>query len=139
MRQHNIHQAVYTKLSGDAALAALATGGIHADKAQPTDAGDATAFPYVTFGRNVTSPWDSKTTFGGQLSMQIDAWSRSNNYLEGEQIADRIHALLHHTKLDIDDCEHVMTTCESVTVTPDVDGHTKRALMLYRVVVYGLR
>lgn len=139
MNDDNVQRAVYSVLSGDAELMALATGGIYADLTQPPDAGDASAFPYISFGRGVTTPWDHKTAFGGQLSIQLDAWSRSNNYLEVKAIAARVHELLHHQPLTIDDCDHVWTRAQSVTYTPDVDGHTKRALMLYTVVISALR
>jgi len=133
MNGDNLQRALYSKLTGDAPLMALITG-VYADVQQPAEPEDDTLFPYVTFGQDNLERWDTKTDFGVNALCQIDVWSRQNNYLEAKEVASNIHRVLHATSLTITDATHVLTRVESEDYTVDEDGHTKRGLMLVRVV-----
>jgi len=137
MKTAELQQGIFTRLSGDATLiAALSTAWspsvpIFADVPQ-VDGGNAAFFPYVTFGPDTAIPWDTKTTFGGNATVQINVWSRSGNYTQVKNIATMIYTRLHHQPLAIPTASEVLTTCESQSVSLDPDGETRRALMLFR-------
>lgn len=127
-----VQTAVYSAVSNDAAISALVTG-VYADVPQPTEPDDDSIFPYVTIGQDIASPWDSKTYFGTETTVQIDVWSRSNNYIEAKQISELILAALHHQPLIITGADHTMTVHQNTTVSIDPDGHTKRAMMMFSI------
>lgn len=133
MNGDNLQRAVYAKLTNDATLMAIIVG-VYADVQQPSDAGSDAPFPYVTIGSDNLSSWDSKTFFGTEALCQIDIWSRSNNFIEAKEIGDAITNALHHQSLTITDASHVMTVQQSSTYSKDPDGHTKRGMLMFRVV-----
>jgi len=129
----NLQKAIYNKLTGDETLTALITG-VYADVQQPDEPESESLFPYVTIGQDNLERWDTKTDFGVNALCQIDVWSRQNNYLEVKKIASNIYSALHAKSLTIPEAEHVLTRVESEEYTIDEDGHTKRGLMLVRVI-----
>jgi hypothetical protein len=90
-------------------------------------------FPYVSFGAGVAVPFDTKTDFGSEASIQVDIWSRERGELQVRELSSAVRALLHHQALEIAGAHHIMTLCDSVTVSTDPDGVTRRALMLFTV------
>lgn len=132
MNADALQKAIYSKLTGDAILAAAVVG-VYADVQQPASPEDDTLFPYVTIGRDTLTPWDTKTNFGVEALCQIDVWSRSNNFVEAKEIGELIWAALHHTDLIITGASHTMTVQENAGYTNDPDGHTKRGLLMFRV------
>jgi len=137
MKQAELQAAVYGALTGDAPLMALVTG-VYADPQQVADPESDATFPYVTIGEDVGTAWDTTTDFGSSASVIVDAWSRSHNFTEAKNIGDAIHTALHHQPLTISGADHVMTMVESVTVTRDPDGKTKRAMTQIRVLYDGI-
>lgn len=106
---------------------------VYADHPQPDEPEDDSAFPYITIGNDVATTWDSHTFLGGSHLVQIDVWSRQNNFTEAKNTADAIRAALHYQPLTISGAKHVLTLNESNTFTRDPDGHTKRAMCMYRI------
>lgn len=133
MNTGELQAAIYNKLTGDAAVMALVNG-VFADKDQPTTPEDDADFPYIMIGEDQAAAWDTKTTFGVQAVCQIDVWSRQNNYIEAKGVSTAVYKALHYQPLTIVGADHVMTIVESTTFTKDADGHTKRGLILARVV-----
>jgi hypothetical protein len=133
MNGENLQSAIYGALTSDATLMALVTG-VYADVQQPIDSGSNTPFPYVTIGSDNLGSWDSKTFFGTEALCQIDIWSRQNNYTEAKQIGSAITDVLHQQPLTIANASHVLTTQQSATYSKDPDGHTKRGMLMFRVV-----
>lgn len=136
MQSANLQRAIFDKLNNDVALGALVVG-VYAEHPQPDDAGSDADFPYVTIGTDIGTSWDTKTFNGGSHLIQIDAWSRANNFLEVKDIADAIRSALHYASLTIIGAEFVVSINESNTFTRDPDGHTKRALCMYRMMTKG--
>lgn len=132
MNGENLQRAIYDKLAGDVSLMALIDG-VYADVQQPLDAGSNVPFPYVTIGSDNLAPWDSKTFLGTEALCQIDIWSRTNNFLEAKSIGSAITNALHHQPLTISGASHVMTVQQSSVYSKDPDGHTKRGLLMFRV------
>jgi hypothetical protein len=132
MNGQNLQSAIYDKLTSDATLTALIKG-VYADVQQPLDSGSDAPFPFVTIGSDNLAPWDSKTFFGTEALCQIDIWSRSNNFLEAKSIGSAIHDALHHQPLTIADASHVMTVQQSSVYSKDPDGHTKRGMLMFKI------
>lgn len=137
MKSDALQTAIYSKLTGDATLMALITG-VYADVEQPNLPEADSVFPYVTIGNDQITAWDNKTLNGASAICQIDVWSRSNNLIEAKAIGSAIHGALHHTALTITGASHIITMIESETYTKDPDGHTKRGLILARVLYDNL-
>ena len=137
MKQAELQAAIYGALTGDAPLMELITG-VYADPQQVANPESDAVFPYVTIGEDVGTAWDTSTDFGSSASVVVDAWSRSHNFTQAKNIASAVHTALHHQPLTISGADHVMTMVESVTVTRDPDGKTKRALIQIRVLYDGL-
>lgn len=133
MNGENLQRAIYSKLTADASLMGLIDG-IYADVTQPFDAGSDALFPYVTIGSDNLASWDSKTFLGSEALCQIDIWSRSNNFLEAKAIGSAITNALHQQPLTISDASHVITTQTTAVYSKDPDGHTKRGMLMFRVV-----
>lgn len=133
MNSENLQAAIYAKLTGNSALMALITG-VYADVQQPLDAGSDAAFPYVTIGQDNASSWDTKTEFGTEALCQIDIWSRSNNFTQAKTIGSAITDALHQQPLTITGASHVLTFQQSEVYSKDPDGHTKRGMLMFRVV-----
>lgn len=133
MNGDNLQRAIYSKLTGDTALMALIEA-VYADVPQPGDAGSDGPFPYVTIGQDNLSSWDSKTFVGTEAICQIDVWSRSNNFLEAKAIGSAIVDAMHYQPLTITGATHVITTQQSSVYSKDPDGHTKRGMIMFRVV-----
>lgn len=137
MKQAELQAGIYSALTGDAPLMALVTG-VYTDPQQVEAPESDAAFPYVTIGEDVGTAWDTTTDFGSSASVIVDAWSRSHNFTEAKNIGDAIHTALHHQSLTISGADHVMTIVESITVTRDPDGKSKRAMIQIRVLYDGL-
>lgn len=134
MKSANLQRAVYSALVNDAAVSGLVQS-VYADHPQPDEPEDDSVFPYITIGNDVATTWDSHTFDGGNHLVQIDVWSRSNNFLETKDVADAIRDLLHHQPLTIAAADHVLTINENNTFTRDPDGHTKRGMCMYRIIL----
>jgi hypothetical protein len=137
MNAAQLQTALYGALSGSATLVNRLstqwpiTPAIFADVPQ-VDGGDDAFFPYVVFGQDVITPWDTKTTLGGEATFQIDVWSRAGNYIEAKEIAQIIYDLLHYQSLTIDGTTSTLIMNESQNFSLDPDGETRRGLMLFR-------
>ncbi len=135
-----LQTALYDLMVGDSTLLALLSSSwdddaVFVDVPQQ-NADDEDYYPFVSFGADELRVMDSKTFQGTRARVQIDAWSRSNDYAEVKDISDRIYDLLHRQDLTISGVTHVTTGIVSVNFALDPDGHTRRAMMLYEVVYH---
>jgi hypothetical protein len=117
---------------GDTALMAVVQG-VHVDVEQPNLPEDDAAFPYITFGGDTLNAFDTKTDDGFNALCQIDIWSRQNNLTQAKEIGQLLHDLFHHQDLTITGYNHIISLIESQAYSKDPDGHTKRGLILMRV------
>lgn len=138
-----LQDALFNVLSGDATLLAeLSTawtdsaGSIDAvfTDLPEENAEDDAFYPFVSFGRDATMPFDTKTSDGGSALVEINVWTRSADYVQAKQIAERIWALLHNQSLTISGCDHILTKMQDADFSLDPDGKTRRALMFFRIV-----
>src|ERR1700674_290408 len=83
--------AIYTRLAGDAGLATLATGGVHASL---PEAGRVTP-PYVVVGhRTLGTRAGAMQREGGNADVLLDVWSAYNGPAETQDIQAQIRRLL---------------------------------------------
>jgi hypothetical protein len=140
MKTDALQTALYLRLTTDAALIAALSNAwgagivpVFSDVPEIHGEDDA-FFPYISFGPDVASPWDTKTDLGASVSVQIDVWSRQAGFIEVKNILSLIHARLHYQPLTIAGAHQVYTRVDSSTTSRDPDGRTRRGLMLLTVV-----
>jgi len=138
MNPANVQKAVYNVLSTDTDLIAALSSywgyvPVVDDVAQVQDSENPAYFPFISFGQDLTNPLDTKTFNGGDAVMQIDVWSRVANYTQVKNVSEIVYNALHKKTLSIADAVHIATGMESVDYTIDPDGHTRRAMMLFRI------
>lgn len=141
MRMAALQQAIFDQIDHSSVTSLLSAAyspdvAIFTDVPQAADSGDESYFPFVTFGADVVTPYDTKDALGGSALVQIDVWARAASMLGIKAIADAIDLRLRRQELTISGAVHVDTFLESATQLRDPDGKTKRMLMLYRVVCF---
>lgn len=133
MNLDNLQKAIFSALSADTDIAAVVSTRIYADVPQVDDSGDDTQFPFITLGEDTAISDDTKTTLGVEATVQLNLWSRSQNFIEVKNLGKLVHTALHHEPLTITDATHTLTIVESVGYTRDPDGHTKQGVILLRI------
>lgn len=144
MKTDALQSAIWGKLAGDATLLADLSGAwgagivpIFSDVPE-IHGEDDSYFPYVSFGPDVASPWNTKGDLGAEVSVQIDVWTRAPDYVQAKAIAGMIYDSLERQPLSIAGAHHITTDVQSVTTSLDPDGRTRRALMLFTVIYDGI-
>lgn len=91
-------QAVYDRLSGDAALSAAIVA-VYGDVApQTADGGSESAFPYVVIGLTDFDGYHDARASGFDVLMRLHSWSRASGSMECRDIQDLIYAALHRAE-----------------------------------------
>ena len=92
-----LQKAVFSALSGDAALtAALGEGRIH------DHAPENIAFPYLTFGRTTAHDWSTDTEVGSEHIFTIHVWSKAKGKAQVLELMELVKAVLHDNDLTLD-------------------------------------
>lgn len=138
MNSAALQEGVYDLLVADAALtAALSVAWgltpVFSDTPQE-NADDNSFYPFVSFGPDTTTAFTDKDTRGGNALLQVNAWSRSGDYIEVKQIAERIITVLHRQDVTIAGHTHITTEFLSSDFSIDPDGETRRAFIQFRVI-----
>jgi len=137
MRAEALQQAIYGRLNHSSITnllsSAYGSAAIFTSVPQQADSGSDAFFPFVSFGPDTITAFNTKTENGGTAVVQIDAWTRSQSFLTVKQLSDAIDARLRHQGLTISGTTHIDTDLDSVSFSLDPDGKTQRAVMLFRV------
>ena len=138
MKSAALQQAIYTRLNDTSVTALLSTAyaplaAIFTDVPQSVDAEKETDFPFITIGADTITAFDSKDDPGGNAIAQIDIWDRAKSMLDIKALVDVVDARLRRQPLAISGVTHITTEMDSMVISRDPDGKTKRALLLYRV------
>jgi hypothetical protein len=138
MKAAALATAVYARLN-DASVTSLLSSGytgaaIFTDVPQPTDAGAVGLFPYITYGNDTITPYDTKDSNGGTAVCQDSIWDRAGSHIRIRQVADAVYARMHRQPMTISGVTHITTEFESMTMIDDPDGKTRQAIMLFRVI-----
>lgn len=101
---------------------------------QAVDAGDNSAFPYVTIGDDSSSEFDTDTSIGFDTDCTIHVWSRYRGRREVKQIQKAIYDALHLHNLSVSGYHTVMVLFETADSFMDADGITRHGVMVFRIV-----
>lgn len=137
MNTEAVLNAIYSRLSGYTALSSWAQS-IGSEHPQDGDAGDASAFPYVTFSEVDSVNFDTKGTNGAVMRIQVTPWARGDASksakAQAAEGADIIHAALHDYALTVSGSNVVNCLwASSAGVLDDPDGVTKYKPMDFRI------
>ena len=129
-----LRQALFTRL--DAALSVA----VWSPKAPQAADGELLGpFPYVVIVQANESPWNTRGTRGLDALVQIDAYARSTETNSAENvIADLtsdIREALEWYALPVTGAHWVDTRLESIMPGWEDNGKTRRAVMLFRVIL----
>lgn len=138
MNSAEVQKSVYGVLVGNATLIASLSSAwgydaVFSDVPQE-NADDNSFYPFISFGPDTTTPWDTKGSGGGESVLDLSVWSRSGDYVEAKEIAAQVWALLHRTEYAISGSTLVTSDMESSVSIMDPDGETRRVLMQFRVI-----
>jgi hypothetical protein len=138
MKTDALQTAIFDRLRNSAPLmAALSTAwntdALFSDVPE-VEGDDDSYFPYISFGPDVAAPWNTKSSLGAEVSVQIDIWSRQSDFTEAKAIASLVYDRLERQPLTIAGAHHVTTDIQSITTALDPDGRTRRALILMTVI-----
>jgi len=129
-----LRQALYTRL--DAQLSC----DVWSPKAPYADDGEAlTPFPYVVIVQATETPWNTDGTRGLNAVVQIDAYGRSTTVDSAEGVvaglASDVREAIERHPLTVAGASWVTTELESIIPGWEDGGKTRRAVMLFRVVL----
>ena len=129
-----LRKALYDKL--DAALIA----DVWSPKAPQADDGELLGpFPYVVIVQANVSPWNTKSSRGLDAVVQIDAYARSTSADSAESLiaglTSDVREALERQPLTVTGAHHVTTELESIIPGWEDNGKTRRAVLLFRVIL----
>lgn len=122
-----VTKSVYTLLSADATLLALATGGVH------DDVPEAQAYPYVELGETFETKDSTFTADGRSLLIWIHVWSQYAGKKQAQEILARIGDLLDEVALVVTGAVVQSCEVEYTQVVRDPDGRTRHGIAHLRV------
>jgi hypothetical protein len=101
------------------------------------DSVPATGFPYVSLGADQVLPDKAGCIDGSEISVQIDAWSRTNGYAEVKRIGAAVSAALDDRPeaLDVGGYTVVVFELEASHYLIDPDGLTHHAALTFRALL----
>jgi hypothetical protein len=130
----NLRQALFLKLSNDLSVP------VWSPKAPQSPDGELLSdFPYVVIVQANESPWNTKGSRGLDALVQIDAYARSTASSSAEvlisTLTSAVREALERTVLTVTGAVHVTTELESIIPGWEDGGKTRRAVMLFRVIL----
>lgn len=131
--ESSIQSAIYAALTGDAALMALATGGIRDDVPQADDAGDAVDYPYVVIGEDSATPFDTDSSVGAEATITLHVWSRYRGRKEVKAIQGAIYRALHRANIPVAGQHLVGIDWIQSDSFLDADGLTRHGVQTFRL------
>jgi hypothetical protein len=124
-----LQQAIFAKLTGDAALVAL-LGGERVYDDVPTRA----EFPYVTFAQTSERDWSTGSEDGAEHVLTLNVWSRGGGRKEAHEIIGAVRAALHDAALSLTGHRLVSLRHELSEARRDADGETWHGIVRLRAV-----
>jgi hypothetical protein len=129
-----IQKAIYDALSNDYALGQIVTG-VYDSVPQALDAGNDSAFPFVTVGDDTAIDWDTDTSVGKEATVTIHSWSRYRGRAEVKQIQGAIYEALHLSQLNVVGYTTVLCLSEFSESMVDPDGLTRHGVQRFRIII----
>lgn len=126
MSSLELQKAVVARLKADTGVTTLVGQRIY--DAVPTNA----TFPYISLGPDQTLPSRADCYNGSEVTIQVDAWSRSVGFPEVKRIAEAVRASLVDAPLSLTGHRLVDIALEEARVLRDVDVLTSHAALSFR-------
>lgn len=128
-----LHVAIYQRLINDEQLMSLATD-VYDNVPETRWDGSPVRMPYVTIGEQTNRPFDTKTSYGENITIVLHGWSDKASKKEAYQLQDYMLQALTKSRLQIEGGFSLFNfTRESgSTVIPDIDGETNHAILRVR-------
>jgi hypothetical protein len=121
--------AIVVRLKAFAALTALIGTRVYDQvPSNPT-------FPYVSWGPDQSISEDADCITGFEVSIQVDAWSRTVGLSEVKRIAEAVRAALHDYDLPLADNALVSIRHTSTQNLKDPDGLTNHSVIEFTALV----
>jgi hypothetical protein len=124
-----LQQAIFARLSADAALLALLGGPRVYD-----DVPQGAAFPYLTLGQSVARDWSTGSDDGSEHILTVHAWSKAGGKREVLEILGSVRAALHDTGLTLTGHRLVNLRHEHSEARRDPDGDVYHGIARFRAV-----
>ena len=122
----NVQIAFYQALTAHTPLMNKITGVLDDVKAdQP--------FPYVTLGEPVSTPWDSKTSVGENITWVLHCWSQYEGKREAYEILNLMHEAFTTQSLSVSGFSVSDFRREQQQVITDIDGLTRHGILNVRL------
>lgn len=131
-----VQRAVHAILSVDSTLLAmLGTADLNSIYDNPSQ-DESVVFPYIVYESNSAQPFDTKTTNGSEVVMNIAVYSRSGDKEEATDILARIYTLLHSASLTVSGNDFILCRWDGLSVV-EVDD-TEENLMFRGIIRFRI-
>lgn len=121
-----IQQALYTRLSTDTALMQKVTGVYD-------EVGEGVLFPYVTIGEPTMTPFETKSTYGENVTWVLHCWSQYSGKKQAYEILNLMMQAITKEPFVIDGFSLLRVNVEpNMQVITDIDGTTKHGILRLR-------
>ena len=118
-----IQRAIFSRLTQDAAVAALVGGGVYDRVPQKP------SYPYIELGESNFQRQDGVGLDAGVVFLTLQAWSDKPGYPEVKQIADAVVAALHVQIMNLPTNTLITIEHRYTNTLRDLDGLTSRAVI----------
>ncbi|MCF7617408.1 DUF3168 domain-containing protein [Bacillus sonorensis] len=124
-----LQKAINERLSSDVALNEIITGVYdNPDKNTP--------FPYVNIGEDTSVPFETKVTFGENITSVIHAWSRAEDgKREAKEILSLVLQSLSKAPLLVNGFKVLDFGVQQTQVITDIDGITQHGILRIRLYI----
>lgn len=124
-----VQAAVYERLTGDAELMALVTGGVHDGPPEHR------TWPWVDIGEAIETPLNAHDRLGAETVISLHIWTKHRGHSPGLTIAARIMQLLVRQPLTVAEHRHISTRYEfgQTLRDPEPPGDIRHVIQRYRI------
>ncbi|MFT4415322.1 DUF3168 domain-containing protein [Fredinandcohnia humi] len=119
-----LQEAIFQRLESDLELTQMITGVFD-------DVEEGQAFPYVTIGEPTMVPFETKMSFGEEITVVLHCWSQYEGKKEAYDILNLMLQAL-SPRLQVEGFSVFKTQVEQMTVINDIDNVTKHGIMRIR-------
>ncbi|MDA1478362.1 DUF3168 domain-containing protein [Bacillus changyiensis] len=124
-----LQKAIYKRLEADETLNHVITGVFDNPNKN-------TPYPYVTIGEDTTTPFETKTSFGENITTVLHCWSRAEDgKREAKQILSLMLQALTRPALEIDGFTVLKVELQQAQVITDIDGFTQHGILRLRLYI----
>ena len=127
-------QAIYDTLTGNVPLMAAVVS-VSDNVPQPSDAGDAANFPYITIGEDVLTDISTDLELMAQVSITIHLWSRATGRKETKTIQGLIYDALNRANIVQAGYKFININQVQCDSRLESDGFTRHGIQTYNLLL----